>query len=202
LYKKIVAENIKGLICGENMVMYNDRIVFAKRVRYSLYSHWCYAYVMIDYDTRHSEILKNLPKAYQNDDEDKIDEILLKGGIFVLLSSAKVDTKDILPHYYYREDIEQIIDLSKNNADCLPIRVHSGVRINGHFLVYFITSVILTMINNMLKSSRYSAISALKYMSGLFINILRDDTHIIQEPRKQASEIIKYFNLKLPDRIT
>jgi transposase len=48
-----------------------------------------------------------------------------KNDVFILTSTIDVQNNEILPCYYTRQTVEQIFDYLKNEADILPIRVHS-----------------------------------------------------------------------------
>jgi hypothetical protein len=45
-------------------------------------------------------------------------------GLFILISSEKMEPEEVMPLYYTRQAVEQIFDVSKNNADLLPLRGH------------------------------------------------------------------------------
>lgn len=58
------------------------------------------------------------------------------------LGPEEIDTKEVLPLYYARQQIEQVFDIAKNYADILPLRVHGEDTFRGHLLLCFIATII------------------------------------------------------------
>jgi transposase len=57
-----------------------------------------------------------------------------------------METSEILPLYYTRQQIEQIFDIGKNYADLLPLRVQSEDTFRGHLMLTFMATAILQML--------------------------------------------------------
>jgi hypothetical protein len=82
----------------------------------------------------------------------EIDNSLATLGSFIMISSEEIDTKEVLPLYYARQQIEQVFDIAKNYADILPLRGHGEDTFRGHyFLLCFIATI--------LKSSAIAVVS-------------------------------------------
>jgi transposase len=64
-------------------------------------------------------------------------------GLFVIISSENLPTSEILPLYYTRQQVEQVFDVSKNNADILPIRVQNEDTFRGHLILAFLATVVI-----------------------------------------------------------
>jgi hypothetical protein len=187
---------------SKNIIIYGDRLLYGKKVETDLFGHKCYAYIILDFDRKVAEGKKYVINACEDKvNPEEIDKKMKGKGVFILLSAEPVETREILPLYYTRQSIEQVFDLSKNNADLLPLRVHSIERYRGHLLASFIGTTILMMIANMSKNSKFNSINVFHTMRRLFVNIINDKDYIIQEPNKQMNDIIKYFKLTLPDNI-
>lgn len=56
-------------------------------------------------------------------------------GVFILLSSEDMGAEEILPLYYTRQQIEQVFDIGKNNADLLPLRLQNEDAFRGHLML-------------------------------------------------------------------
>lgn len=64
-------------------------------------------------------------------------------GIFILISSKKIDTHDIMDAYYTRQTVEQVFGVAKSDLDLLPIRCHSNSTIRGYLFLQFLLLIIL-----------------------------------------------------------
>jgi transposase len=71
-----------------------------------------------------------------------IDGNLSSLGLFIRISFAEINTMEVLPLYYARQQIEQVFDIAKNYADILPLRVHGEDTFRGHLLLCFIATII------------------------------------------------------------
>ncbi len=52
-------------------------------------------------------------------------------GVFVILSTRRIKSDELLSHYYVRQDIEQVFDISKNYASLLPLNVEKKKHSEG-----------------------------------------------------------------------
>ena len=74
---------------------------------------------------------------------EETDQRIAKLGAFMLISSDDMDVKDVLPLYYTRQQVEQVFDITKNNADMLPLRTHNEDTFRGHLMLTFLATIIL-----------------------------------------------------------
>ena len=58
----------------------------------------------------------------------------------MLLSTRQIRADLILSHYYVRQDVEQVFDISKNYASLLPLNVEKEETFRGHLLMTFIAT--------------------------------------------------------------
>jgi hypothetical protein len=58
-------------------------------------------------------------------------------GLFMLISSENIPEHEILPLYSTRQQIEQVSDVGKNNADLLPLSIQSEETFQGHLTLTF-----------------------------------------------------------------
>jgi hypothetical protein len=101
--------------------IYNDRVVGIKRIKTNLFGYNGYVYLCVDYDSRNDQIKKftkgavadKLPRNEWINYTDKL-------GFFALVSSSKIDPKNLLPLYYMRQTVELVFDISKNIGHIIP----------------------------------------------------------------------------------
>ena len=65
----------------------------------------------------------------------------------------------MLPLYYTKQQIEQVLNVRKNYAGMLPVRVHCEDTFRGHLLLTFIAEVVIKQIQDDLKNSAITPIS-------------------------------------------
>ena len=200
-YKQLVDEYIYTLQTKENLVEYNGRYVYLKRVQIELEGHKAYAYLGLDIERKSMESSKIFRDA--KDKQMKAGEVfeaLQKQGVFVLISSRKIVTNRILPLYYTRQQIEQVFDIGKNYAEMLPIRVHNEDTFRGHLVLTFLAAVVIKQLQNRLLDTPITPIS-------LFFNLRNhkckvfSDKIITHEVFKKANDIYKLFKIKVPVEI-
>jgi len=199
LYKDLIAEHISGLEDAKYLVKYRERYVYMKRVEVDLFGKPGYAYVAEDIDRKHEEIKKYINAALEDNDvtSDEMNVEMQSKGLFILISSAKIETKDILPLYYTRQAIEQIFDIGKNNSDLLPLRVHGIDSFRGHLLLSFIVSVAYILVNTALKGSDVCATGAYQILRNLKCKVY-DKKIIVQEANKKMNDIAKHVKITYP----
>ena len=197
LYKDLTAKYLPSIEKEANLVEYNGRYAYIKRVQCKLVDdHAGYAYLCLDIERKGFETQKLFKRAkVQKLDKDEVFQKMSKEGAFVLVSSKRIAIDKILPTYYTRQQIEQLFDIGKNYADTLPIRVQTEETLRGHLLLTFIASVIVKRIQDKLKTTSNNPIS-------MFMNLrnqkckVYDDQVIAQEASKKANDCYKCFNIK------
>ena len=199
LYKTLLAEHKTDLENAKYLVKYRERFVYIKRVQVDLYGKAGYAFVGLDIDRKHDEIKRYINNTFENDSisHDEMDAAIQTKGIFILVSSNEIDTKDILPLYYTRQAIEQVFDIGKNNSDLLPLRVHGVDKFRGHLLLSFLASVSYILVNNKLAASDFCAIGAYRLLRNLKCKVY-DDKIIVQEADKKMNDIAKHMKFEYP----
>ena len=198
LYKQLIAEHAEELQKSEYIVVYGDRILHIKRIAIDLYGNKGYAYVALDVNKKHEESVKYIKAAVEDGiPSDEIDKALLSKGIFVLISSEEIDTADIMPMYYTRQQVEQVFDISKTSADLLPLRVHSEKTFRGHLLIVFVATVIRLIIYEYLQEWNINANGSLIIMRNLKCKVF-DDHILVKEPTKKMRLIAEHTKIKIP----
>jgi transposase len=205
LYKNIVNENIDDVLQAKYLTLYNNRLVYIKKIHVELGTektkHSGFAYLAVDAQRKYTESCEYMKEALNDGvDADTIDSEMKKFGVFILISSENIENKDILPLYYTRQVVEQIFDLSKNNLDLVPLRVHSEETFRGHLMLTFLASILLLQMNRQMGAEKHCAIEVFALMRNLKCKIY-DKEILIKEPTKKMKNIAKLLNVNIPVRM-
>ena len=173
--------------------------MYIKRVETNFYGNDGYAYVSLDFDRRNSQFKKFMLEELSagKKTHEELAAECENMGVFMLISSEKLDTKDILPLYYKRQAIEQMFDISKNCADILPLRTHNEATFRGHLMLSFITIVGYSLADKLLVNSKYSLPAALSLLRNLKIKVY-DNTTVVQEPTKKIKDMAAMLKVSIP----
>ena len=198
IYKDLVREHLGSLESKEHFVEYNGRYVYLKCVPIELYGYSAYAYIGIDIERKADESRKTFQKAKDRKmNAGQVFDKMASQGIFIIVSSRRIATDNLLPLYYTRQQIEQVFDIGKNYAEMLPLRVQSEETFRGHLLLTFIVTVILKQLQDALLKTNFNPIS-------LFLNLRNQkckvftDKIVTGEAFKKANDIYKLFKIKCP----
>lgn len=203
LYKELVANHVEGLEAMKNAVFYRDRLLYIKCVPTNVCGQSAYAYVAIDHQRRSQEVYCFVKNAVEDKEltHEEADREAANKGMFVILSSEKMDVSDILPLYYTRQVIEQVFDLYKNNADLLPLRTHGEDTFRGHLLLSFISAISYMLLNRLLEGSKFCADGAFRTLHTLKCKVF-DDYILVKEPNKKAHAIAQYLKINIPLKLS
>ena len=201
LYKTVVNEHLPSLESENNLISYNGRFAYIKRVKTECWGHTVYAYLGRDLAMQSLEA----SKLYDRADAKKmsvadVHRTRLNHGLFVLISSRPIATDQILPKYYMRSQIEQVFDICKNNTNMLPLRVQTEETFRGHLLIAFMASVIVRMLQDDLSKTSYTPQNAFLTARNHKCKVF-DDHVLTMESVKKTNEIYKLFKLKVPHTI-
>jgi hypothetical protein len=204
IYKELVANHTTDVLGNEYIVKYDNRLVGVKRVEQEMEGYIGYAYVCVDQDRRYAETREYIRKALSEKNpvpRDEWDAALRQKGIFVLVSSEKIEPDNLLSLYYSRQKIEQIFDISKNYVELLPLRVHCEDAIRGHLMLVFAATVICQALSRRFRKSKYSYDSELYYLENIRCKVY-DDRVTIKEPNKQMKDVAKLLDINIPDELS
>jgi hypothetical protein len=155
IYKQVISDEAADIFSSANAVRYGDRLVYLKKKKVDIYGYSGYAYVGVDMDSRNQQYKRAVFDAI--DDKlttEKMDAQIAKLGVFMLISSDDMKTEEILPLYYTRQQIEQVFDIGKNNADLLPLRIQNESTFRGHLMLTFMATAILQSLQRDIISQR------------------------------------------------
>jgi hypothetical protein len=155
IYKQAAASELGDIFSSKYAVRYGNRLVYLKKKEVDVYGHTGYAYVGVDMDSRNQQFKRAAFSAIDDKKSpEEMDAWLAKLGVFMLLSSDDMETNEILPLYYTRQQIEQVFDLGKNYADLLPLRIQSEGTFRGHLMLTFMATAILQILQRDILSKR------------------------------------------------
>ena len=157
-----------------------------------------YAYVAVDHDRRHQEWRKYAQDAINDgtDVEERRDKTYSQ-GFFVLLCSEMITPTEILPLCYTRQAVEQIFDMSKNDIDLLPLRVHSENTLRAHLMLVFLASLVYLFLNENLKATKFNATNALLLFRNLKCKVYANAI-LVKEPVKKMNDIANSLHISFP----
>lgn len=205
LYKKLVSEHLSSLEARENLVRYNKRLVYVKRIPCMIgekEDRPAYAYLCKDLTIKH-ELEKKLIERAEDDSlsGEEIFDAMQKHGLFVLISSRKISRENLLPLYYTRDQVEKIFELCKQDCKILPLNIETEATFRGHLMMTFMAAVTLKMMSDKLKKTTLTTTS-------MFMNlheqhaIIYDDQFITTEPVRKMNEAYKAFKVQCPATIS
>jgi hypothetical protein len=199
LYKTLLTENADDLTKAKYLLMQRDRLVSVKRVEIDLFGNLGYAYVILDHARRGDEVYKYARATIGSNDvsPEEMDIAMRLKGFCIIISSEKIDTKDILPLYYTRQAVEQVFDVSKNYAELLPLRVHNEETFRGHILLSFITTAAFLSFNQLLKGTPFNAEGAFMVLRNQKCKVFNNYI-LTKEANKKMNEIYKKLGINLP----
>ncbi|NLZ64362.1 MAG: transposase [Lentisphaerae bacterium] len=199
LCKGLLAEHLPTLESKENLVAYNDRYLYVKRVKCELVETYpAYAYVCMDIERKNDEARKLFRRARKCEMKTgEVHEAMEAQGTFVIVTSRKMAREKVLPQYYQRQQIEQIFDIGKNHARFLPINVQTEETFRGHLLLTFIAAVAMKKIQTRLLSTVYNPMSLFLCLRNQKCKVY-ENLVVTQEPQKKANDCYKAFAIKCP----
>ncbi|NBK23867.1 MAG: IS4/IS5 family transposase [Spirochaetia bacterium] len=203
LYKDVLSEHLPMLEAKENLVSYNSRYAYIKRIDCEIgKGHKAYGYLCQDLSMRSIENSKLFEKAEKAKMKaDDVFEAMSEHGLFMFISSRPIEKEKVLGTYYTRQQIEQVFDICKNYTNMLPLRVQSEETLRGHLMLSFIAAAIVRMLQMQIKETPYSPIDVFTNLRNHKCKVF-DDCLQTQESVKKANDIYTSMNMKIPHRIS
>jgi hypothetical protein len=155
LFKEIAKEHLPNLTTSANALRYGNRLLYMKKVSIELYGNEGFAYIGVDVDSRNQQMKRAAFAAIDDKlSSEDADARMSKLGVFIIISSDDIEIADILPLYYTRQQVEQVFDLCKNNADILPLRIQNEDTFRGHLMLTFLATVLLQQLQRDILAKR------------------------------------------------
>jgi len=199
LFKQLVTDTAETLEKSENLVIYNGRSLFIKRIEADLFENKGFAYVVCDLKRKLNESNKFLIAAKEDKlPDDEINAEMQFKGKFVLVSNKELETAEVIPLYYTRQSAERLFGISKSNLDILPLRTHSETAMRGVLLLNFMALVLFTQLQKSLVAF-CTAEEALLEARNLKCKIFNDAV-IVSEPNKRFKDILTKSEITVPNK--
>jgi transposase len=197
LFKQLVSDTSESLEKSENLVIYNGRSLFIKRVEVDLFGNKGFAYVVCDLKRKLNESNKYLIEAKEDGlSNDEIDAALRFKGKFVLVSSKELAITEVIPLNYTRQSAERLFGISKSMLDSLPLRTHSETSMRGVLLLNFMALVLFTQLQKSI-GAFCTVEEALLEARNLKCKVY-DDGIIVSEPNKRFKDICEKLGCMVP----
>ena len=206
LFKDIAKEQLPSLMTSSNAIRYGNRLLYMKKVPVVLYGNAGFAYIGIDVDSRNQQMKRAAFAAIDDKlSPEDADTRMSKLGVFMIISSEDIEIVEILPLYYTRQQIEQVFDLGKNNADILPLRVQNEDTFRGHLMVTFLATVLLQMLQRDIlakrkKKDKINPEGVLFTLRNQKCKVYANEV-VPQEAVKSINDVYKLFKIKCPATI-
>lgn len=204
IFTEAVVKYRASLECRENFVTYNGRLYYIKRTDCKIgqkNDKPAYAYLGLDIamrDQQKARLAERMSDEHMSDGEvyDSMEDY----GLFMLVATRPIATEKVLPLYYMRNQIEEVFRVDKGKGKLLPLRTATEETFRGHLMVTFITSVILTLLQEKLSGTKFTSTAMfeeLRHQQG----IIYDDAIIPSVAVRKMNDIYKLFKIKCPDEI-
>ena len=190
-----------------NALRYGNRLLYMKKEPVMLYGHPGFAYIGVDMDSRNQQMKRSAFTAMDDKlSPEDADKLMSKLGVFIIISSEDIAIEEILPLYYTRQQIEQVFDTGKNNADILPLRVQNEDTFRGHLMLTFLATVLLQKLQRdiLTRSKKKDRINPEGSLFGLRNQKCKvyEDEIVPQESVKIINDVYKLFKIKCPYAIS
>ena len=201
LFKEVTKEHLPSLMTAANAMRYGNRLLYMKKVSVELYGNAGFAYIGMDMDSRNQQMKRSVFAAIDDNlSPEDADIRMSKLGVFMIISSEDIEISELLPLYYTRQQIEQVFDLGKNNADILPLRVQSEDTFRGHLMITFLATVLLQKLQRDIlvkrkKKDKTNPEGALFTMRNQKCKVYANEI-VPQEAVKSINDVYKLFQIK------
>lgn len=156
MYKDMVRDHVQDLD-ESRRVLHNDRFmrIYSEERVLTDTMRKVWLHLILDEDEKYNEE-KTAFKKYQcgQISEQTFNETNQKAGLFILVSTMWIDTNDVIPMYFERGGIEQLIDEGKTNGRMSDVAVHSEKAYSGKVLIDFAALAVNQMLQNHLKKRK------------------------------------------------
>lgn len=191
IYKELINKT-KEMEKPENIVKYNERGLFIKEEQIDLYGNVGFAYIICDPERRGKEISKKVIN-YENQKEEDLD--LLNCGKFIIVSSTKIPTNEVIPLYYTRQSAEQLFGISKDDLNILPIRTHTETTFKGFMFLIFLALTIYSKTKKVLGDIAIE--QALSLLRNLKCKVYEENL-IVSEVNKKQKLLLEKCGVLVP----
>lgn len=182
----------------ESLLKHIMRLEFELSGLKSLPRGYCHPYL------KYLTIRKSKTKLIIHRNEEAINEHLINKGFVVIISNDLRDAREALFLYRSKDKIEQAFDNLKNELDLKRLRIHSELAMSGRFFLGFITLIIHSWINKIMKEAnlykKWTQEEVMYELKKLRIVDLTPKRTILTEITKRQKSLFKIFQIPEPAR--
>jgi hypothetical protein len=141
IYNLLIKNITSELNKQENIVKYRNKTLFIKKLQkqFGNSSKLLNYYVCRDIERQGLELINYYKHLSDKKTNEEIEYDLARHGIFILVSSVELENINVLPYYYDRENIKQVVDYMTSTIDLIPLRYHQNESLASHFFYKFIS---------------------------------------------------------------
>ena len=202
LFKEVI-DSEKIDLASNAVKVSKKRVVFIKEKEIKLNNKKAYAYIVLD-PKKKVDLVNNYLSEKIDDKQDINDEEMAKAisqkGLFIIISSKKQKTENILNLYYTRQKVERMFAFSKSDLNLLPLRVHSEEALRGHLFLLFLLSYFFMKIHQKL-NKEFTVEQAFILLSAQKAKIYEKQI-FVQEATKKQKQIFELFGYDIPEEVT
>lgn len=156
MYKDMVADHVRDPD-ESRRVLHNDRFmrIYSKECILTGTMRRVWLHLILNEDEKYLTEKTAFRKNQCGEiSEETFNETNRKAGLFILVSTMWIDTNDVIPMYFERGGIEQLIDVGKTNGRMSDVAVHSEEAYSGKVLIDFAALAVNQMLQNHLKKRK------------------------------------------------
>jgi len=206
IFKEAYNNVRSDLTTSKNALRYGNRLVYIAKTEVDIYGYTGFAYVGVDVDSRNQQTTRAAFEAFDDKlTNAEMDDKMAGLGLFVIISSESLSASEVLPLYYTRQQVEQVFDVSKNNADILPVRVHNEDTFRGHLMLTFLATVIIQKLQRDIIAKHKKTDKV--YPDGVFLSLRNQKCKVFlkeivpQEAVRTNNEVYNMFDISCPTTI-
>lgn len=206
LFKEVAEERLPGLKTPEHAIRYGNRLLFIEKVAVDIYGNDGYAYIGVDMDSYNQQMKRATFDALDDKlSPEEMNRKVSRLGLFMIVASENIPVEEVLPLYYTRQQIEQVFDVGKNDADLLPIRVQSEKTFRGHLMLTFLATIVLQklqrdIIQKRKKKDKMNPEGALIVLRNQKCKVYKNAI-VPQEAVKCINDIYRLLGIECPTKI-
>lgn len=135
---------------------------------------------------------------------DEMQKLVNKMGKVILITKNKPDSKEYaINSYLYRDEVEKVFDVMKNEINENRLRVSSADSVHGRLFITFIVLICMSFMTKIMKEkklfNKLSINEVISELKKLKIITMHEGTKILCELTKKQKDIFLGFKIPYPD---
>lgn len=151
LLEEINSDNIKNLESSKYARTFNNKIFFIKEATVKLFDHQAYAYIILDPERKAKEIAQFIgtySEELASQDKKQSKFIYNSCGIFILICSKLIKTKEVLLYYKAKQALKQKFYLNEGDSISFPLPLFQENKedLKGYLFLNFLSQILKNQI--------------------------------------------------------